>query len=341
MASFLRKHGGRISAGARGSTRPCLEPLEERLTPSTYLVTDASDTAGSANDVTLRYAMTQAITNSDPNAVIDFSSTLAGKTITLSTPESNSPYGPTAFVVSGANITIDASNAPGLVISGGNSLRPFAVTNTGSLTLEDLTVEDGLALGGAGGSSQYGGGGGAGLGGAVYDDGGTFTAEGVTFKNSSSPAYQAGISVSGITTDQRGYVRPTSGPSLGAFDPLATPFSPTPSPSSSNNNLSANVELLFLTEDQFALSVDSMISRFSNDPAMTQAADQMMIAYNNLLDLDNPALGSGVAGLEAAIEANPFYGSFWGYQAQGIGLAWAFNLDWAIGWFAFSASPTT
>ena len=39
-------------------------------------------------------------------------------------------YGNTAFVIDGADITIDGSAAPGLVISGDNALRPFAVTST-------------------------------------------------------------------------------------------------------------------------------------------------------------------------------------------------------------------
>jgi large repetitive protein len=89
-------------------------------------------------------------------------------------------YGPTAYGISGgANITIDGSGAPGLTIDGGGAVRLFAVTSTASLTLEDLTVSGGLAQGGAGGATTAGGGG-AGPGGAIYGDGGTFTAEGVT-----------------------------------------------------------------------------------------------------------------------------------------------------------------
>src|SRR5262249_17379784 len=95
-----------------------LEALEERLTPSTYTVSDASDTAGSASDVTLRYAINQAVSNKDTNAVIGFSSALAGQTLTLSQNDSSSAniYGPTAFVVNNAAITIDGSKAPGLVL---------------------------------------------------------------------------------------------------------------------------------------------------------------------------------------------------------------------------------
>ncbi len=192
------RNSGRKIAPIRRRAIVCLEALEDRLTPSIYTVTDASDTAGSASDVTLRYAITQAVGNKDTNAVINFSNTLAGTTITLSKNESSSVniYGPTAFVVNNANITIDGASAPGLILNGNNTLRLFAVTKTGSLTLEDLTVEGGLAQGGAGGSSGKGGGGGggAGMGGAVYIDGSIFTAEGVTFTNNTAVGGAGGSS---------------------------------------------------------------------------------------------------------------------------------------------------
>jgi hypothetical protein len=162
---------------------PRLEALEARLTPNTYTVTDASDTVGSATDVTLRYAISQAVLLQDQNAVIGFSNALAGQVINLSIHNFDNSYGPTAFVVRNAHLTIDGSNAPRLSLSGGNALRLFAVTNTAELTLKNLTVTAGSAQGGDGGHSfgGGGGGGGAGLGGAVYNDGGNFTAEGVTF----------------------------------------------------------------------------------------------------------------------------------------------------------------
>ena len=124
--------------------RPCLEVLEDRLTPSglptvTYTVTDASDNAGNATDVTLRYAINQAVANaSSQDTVINFSNMLAGQTITLSNPNTSvTTYGPTEFVINNnANITIDGAGAPGLVIRG-SALRPFAVTSGASLTLED------------------------------------------------------------------------------------------------------------------------------------------------------------------------------------------------------------
>ena len=136
---------------------------------------------------TLAYAINAAIISDNPDAHITFSlpdnSTIA---LAAGDTDARSTYGPTAYVVSGSgvNITIDGSGAPGLTIDGSGAIRVFAVAGTSSLTLEDLTVSGGLAQGFGGGSSiGGGGGGGAGLGGAVYDDGGSFTAEGVTFTN--------------------------------------------------------------------------------------------------------------------------------------------------------------
>ncbi|MCL2641842.1 MAG: hypothetical protein FWD53_13410, partial [Phycisphaerales bacterium] len=61
----------------------------------------------------------------------NFASNLAGQTITLSNPQTT-PLGPTEFYVNDeATITIDGSNAPGLIIDGNNALRPFALTCSG------------------------------------------------------------------------------------------------------------------------------------------------------------------------------------------------------------------
>jgi Bacterial Ig-like domain (group 3)/IPT/TIG domain len=161
-----------------------LEPLEDRLVLSNYMVTNINYSGTGS----LGAAIASAISSDDSHAQIDFSvpdnSTIS---LTASDKDASSTYGPTAYVVSGSgvNITIDGSGAPGLTIDGTGTIRVFAVTSTASLTLDDLTVSGGLAAGFSGGLGQAGGGGGggAGLGGAVYDDGGSFTAEGVTFTN--------------------------------------------------------------------------------------------------------------------------------------------------------------
>ena len=167
-----------------------------------YTVTSTADVDNDTDGVTLRYAIDQAVAGNEV-ATIGFSSSLDDQMITLANDDTSAAnvYGATAFVVNGAEITIDGSNAPGLVISGNSEIRPFAVTSTGSLTLDNLTITAGQTQGGAGGSSGGGGGGGggAGLGGAVYDDGGSFTADGVTFTNNQRGGGFGGASNTGST----------------------------------------------------------------------------------------------------------------------------------------------
>jgi large repetitive protein len=182
---------------ARALSPSMLEWLESRIVLSPYTVTSVAYSPTTPG--TLAYEISAAITAADTSAVIGFSSSLTGQTISLNNTDASAitTYGPTAYVISGmgVNITIDGAGAPGLTIDGGydvdpaDAIRPFAVESGSLLTLENLTVSGGLAQGspgGLGGGSKDaggGGGGGAGLGGAVYNDGGTFTANGVTFSN--------------------------------------------------------------------------------------------------------------------------------------------------------------
>ena len=90
-------------------------------------------------------------------------------TISLSAVGDNQ-YGPSALPVYRA-ITI---NGNGITIernSGVTRLRQFYVSPVGNLTLNNVTLQNGKALGGNGGSTGRGGGGGAGLGGAIFNEG--------------------------------------------------------------------------------------------------------------------------------------------------------------------------
>jgi hypothetical protein len=157
--------------------------------PTSYVVTNTDydpETVGS-----LAYEIGQATYWGAANPVITFALPL-DSTISLTAGDiDTTDYGPTAYVIgaggTGVNITINGAGSPGLVIDGNGVIRPFAVYSDSSLTLENLTVSGGEATGGAGGSGIYGGGGGGALGGggAVFNDGGTFVAEGVTFNNNS------------------------------------------------------------------------------------------------------------------------------------------------------------
>ena len=99
-------------------------------------------------------------------------------TITL-TSAASSAVGPSALLVSEA-ITIDGDSDPdgdAIVIDADGDKRHFIVAATGDLTLEFLTLQNGMAEGFEGGESRRGGagGGGAGIGGAIYVEGATLT----------------------------------------------------------------------------------------------------------------------------------------------------------------------
>ena len=90
------------------------------------------------------------------NGTIRFASSIANQTIVLksllSTPA--------------VNVTVDGETN-NIAISGNNSTQIFLVGSNG-IRLRNLTLKNGKAAGGNGGSGQFGGGGGAGLGGALF-----------------------------------------------------------------------------------------------------------------------------------------------------------------------------
>jgi hypothetical protein len=151
--------------------RPHLEWLEDRCTPSVNLTVAAGDTAG------LISAINQA--DASGGGTIGLA---AGSTYEL-TAADNNWYGPNALppitaaiTIVGNGATIERSTAPDtqpfrlFYVSGGLELP------AGSLTLQDMTVQNGLARGGNGGN---GGGGGLGAGGAIFNQG-ALTLSGLT-----------------------------------------------------------------------------------------------------------------------------------------------------------------
>jgi hypothetical protein len=120
-----------------------LEHLEDRLTPTTFLVTSA----GNFGLHTLRNEL-DGLTGPGPDT-ITFAPALAGATIDLSTADDSS-IGPSALVIS-TDVTIEGSGQTITLASGAAAMRLFTVTPTGKLTLEDVTLSGGIARGGAGG----------------------------------------------------------------------------------------------------------------------------------------------------------------------------------------------
>ncbi len=122
------------------TSRPTLQLLEDRITPTNFNVIDLSDNAGSASDVTLRYAVNNAV-NGD-SVTFDPSISGPGNTITLS--PGNGP------LVLSQSITITGPGAANMAISGGGSVQDFAISNGVTVSITGLTIENGLAATGAG-----------------------------------------------------------------------------------------------------------------------------------------------------------------------------------------------
>ncbi len=91
------------------------------------------------------------------------------------------------------NLTITGPGANSLAISGNNATRVFFIGN-GNVSISNVTLENGL---GEGGNGNPGSGGAAGLGGAIYQNGGNLTIVGVTFNgNKAQGGSSSGTGVS-------------------------------------------------------------------------------------------------------------------------------------------------
>ena len=117
----VRSYGFRIPGGYQ---HPVLLDQVRLICPSEVTVqNNADDGAGS-----LRKALSAVCVD----GTITFADSLAGETITLNTP-----------LTLGKNVTIDASAAPGLSISGNNAVRVFEVNAGTTATVKNLTVTEG------------------------------------------------------------------------------------------------------------------------------------------------------------------------------------------------------
>jgi sugar lactone lactonase YvrE len=186
---FARTPRTRRKAPARW--RPRLESLEDRLAPAVIGVTSTDDTLHysptvmisdlnpATTSITLRDAI-NAANNTGGSNVID----LAANTTYIVSPANvdNVTNGPNALPAISSNITIEGNGAilhrAGTGTTTADALRFFYVAGglsgqpTGTLTLHDLTLENGLASG-AGASGD---------GGAIYSQG-TLTLDTVTVQN--------------------------------------------------------------------------------------------------------------------------------------------------------------
>jgi hypothetical protein len=172
--------------------RPAVEALEDRTVPATFNVTNLSDGGGGS----LRDAITRSNASPDADTIV-FDPSIRGGTIALSDfvnppgsfPIVPQPAGPSAFVII-SPITIQRTGET-LARVGAIDFRLFQVTAAGTLTLQNLTLRDGRAMGGTGG-----GGGAAGMGGAIYNQG-VLSAIGCTLFNNQAIGGTSGVGVGG------------------------------------------------------------------------------------------------------------------------------------------------
>jgi hypothetical protein len=128
-------------------------------TPSVTLTTDT----GVAGE--LRYALNNAC---------------AGSTIDLTALSGTIKLGSRLRIDD--NLTINGPGASSLALDGGQSTRLFFIGN-GNVSIRNLTLQNGL---GQGGQSDTSGGGGAGMGGAIFQNGGVLNVSGVNFSGNVS-----------------------------------------------------------------------------------------------------------------------------------------------------------
>ncbi len=150
ISSAWTRRPGRRKRARRPGAPLQLEALEDRLVPSSIVVTTNSD-AVSHTGVSLRDAVAKANTdavagNSD---TITFNASLTGETITLS-------QGSLVLSGSGGTITIDGSVAAPLTISGGGAAQDFVIGAHVTAIIQNLTISGGSTSGDGGGIGNMG-----------------------------------------------------------------------------------------------------------------------------------------------------------------------------------------
>ncbi len=97
-------------------------------------------------------------------------------------------------IAAGKTLTIDGA---GETLDGGGVTRGF-MAYSGAATIENLTIQNALAVGGAGGNGLFGGGGGAGLGGGIFvASAATLTLSAVNFLADSAVGGAGGVDIKG------------------------------------------------------------------------------------------------------------------------------------------------
>ena len=192
-------------SGARHRRLLC-EPLEDRRLLSVFSVTNLSDSGAGS--------LRQAVANANSNAgadTITFASSLAGKTIALTSGQLN-------LADTTGKTTIDASSlTSNIIVSGNNALRVFYINSGVAADISDLTITQGNVSGSNQGGGIYNAGvltisnctvtqnavgspnTSSGCGGGIYNTG-TLTITGGTISDNTSSGWGGGIGMGGSLT---------------------------------------------------------------------------------------------------------------------------------------------
>ena len=152
-----------------------------------FVVTSAADSGAGS----LRQAIIDANAAGGSNSITF--SLPAGSTTIPVVPLASGGGGPLPAITS--NLTVDGAGVPGLTIDGQSASRVFFV-EAGTVTIENLTIANAHATGGAGAN---GGGGGLGAGAAIFVNAGATTVINVNFTNDAVSGGTGGAATRGST----------------------------------------------------------------------------------------------------------------------------------------------
>jgi hypothetical protein len=202
-SGYVLSSGNRLTVtGALGSATLQLDPGHSYVGDSFVLAADAGvDAAAGALVSVLRttFSVSNEAQLNAAIAAIDVSggASVGGMAYAIDLAASFSLTGDIDAInlAPGASLTIDGG---GHTIDGAGAHRGF-LDYSGALTLENLTIQNAVATGGAGGSGATPGGGGAGLGGGLFvASQGAATLSNVTFLNDSAVGGAAGPTGAGV-----------------------------------------------------------------------------------------------------------------------------------------------
>jgi hypothetical protein len=167
--------------------------------PTSLVVTSTADGYDARDFSTSRLTLREAVYLANSGiggGVVTFAPSLTSAgpvTLNLGGPGSYS-FGPTGLAISGDVTLQGPTGNSGITISQNAGMRLFGVFAGASLTVQDLTLSGGKALGGHGGESFGGGGGGAGLGGAIFNNGTVAILNSTLVGNTAQGGFGGGIS---------------------------------------------------------------------------------------------------------------------------------------------------